>query len=166
MIFNTIAAGGTVPEYIWVEYEITKVAGLPWRLITDYAPGELGGIPGHYYSKNPPYDFFADDTSYAEIVFDSATGKITGKGSIGDMRFTPDSSPQNPASFSDWLYVEGLWYYFTSAYHPSGTSRYFTAHYTKRVHSEPTYTITCGAIKTIHLTEQTGDQFRKIPIIK
>lgn len=165
MIFNAITAGGTVPNYIWAEYEITKVSGLPWRLITDYASGELDNIPGHYYNNHPPFDFVSDSVSYDEVLFDSATGKITGAGARG-ISLTTGSSQQNPTHFNTWMLIGGVWYYFTEEYHASPTGQHFSAHYTKRVHSEPTYTITYGAIKTIHLTEQTGDQFRKIPIIK
>lgn len=156
MIFNAIAAGGTVPEYIWVEYEITKVAGLPWRLIRrqisrtrDYRIDKYGYTALCFNRK---------------IDFDAATGKITASGDAG----INEDDIKTLTNVDLWVLESETWYHAAQAVrvYPYDSKPWARLTFDEYVTSEPTYTITYGAIKTIHLTEQTGDQFAKIPIIK
>lgn len=157
MIFNTIAAGGTTPEYIWIEY--TK----PSELFSIIAAGvSTGDIKQRQVNLPKPSGDYLYYVYPQIIVSDSHFGQIEG------VRGTGQEIPSNWTSIPGYYcldggkWVGGLSICETADFNTGArfcSIRYNAVYFLQRLAKT-------SPIKAVHLTEQTGDQFAKIPIIK
>lgn len=157
MIFNTITAGGTVPDYIWVEYNITRHDSGEWNSPKQVMDSDRFS---HEYTSTTQYAF----DMYSSYSFNAANGTFSVSGLI---ETRVDEIPQDSTLYkTGWILTKNDQHYVYHVTHVTRSPYTYWFWYDYYFKSTERYTVSYDSVRAFYLSERTGEEYKKYPLYK